>query len=353
MNFNKKIKMLFMILLMPCLIQGEYFDQQTIEKYTQENLSLLQWRAYKQMGYGALIAATIFGAGFAVLDSTNNMNYLAEKLREIPSKSQVNSQQKTSSSNMANYYNAAKSFVSNISWGVSVALSTAGITALSKSIASENGVLKNTYSDIIAAFTTPNISWYMQHYVPVYDRLESFKYCAVYFDMNSPFLVDVHNNAITMQYIQSLVKAGQEGNYFGYAQFLQRKAEVAVGNAQELLQYDECLAAYRYRKNNGQVIEEDTSLLNKMCEDHAKIVEDLEKIMGFVYAQLQYNKYTMTESEAEFFAGVTHKMHAFADHISSLLHGTENERQQASLQGKGLFTSAHEFELYLKTIFRS
>ena len=347
MKITIHIKMLVMMLLMPCLMQGESFDQQVIEKYTQENLSLLQWRAYKQMGYGALIAATVYGAGFAVLNSTSNFNYLAEKLRELPSKAHVDSQQ------TSGFFNTATSFVSSLSWSVSVALTSAGIVALSKSIASENGVLKNTYTDIIAAFTTPHVTWYMQHYVPVYDRLESFKYCAVYFDMNSPFLQNVHNNAITMQYIQSLVKAGQEGNYSGYAQFLQKKAEVAVGNAQELLQYDECLAAYRYRKNNGQVIEEDTSLLNKMRELHVNIVEDLEKIMGFVYAQLRYNKYTMTESETEFFTGVIKKMREYSDHISSLLHGTEAERQQASLQGIGLFTSAHEFELYLKTIFRS
>ena len=46
-------------------------------------------------------------------------------------------------------------------------------------------------------------------------------------------------------------------------------------------------------------------------------------------------------------------MRAYADHITFLLNATVAEREQASMQGNGMFTSAHEFELYCKTIFRS
>ena len=348
---NKNIQAFLLMFFIPCLMLGESFDQQSIQKHTQENLSLLQWRAYKQMGYGVLIAATVYGAGFAVLDSAKNINSVSEMLREFPHQTSIDSQKKST------VLHTALSWVSGISWSVSIAAVSSGVLALSKSIASKNGVLKNAYTDIIAAFTTPDISWYIQNYVPVYDRLESFKYCAIYFDMNSPFLVDVHSNAITMQYVESLIRAGQEKNQFGYAQFLQRKAELAVGNAQELLQYDECLAAYRFRKNSGQTVEEDSSLLNKMRELHADIVEDLEKLVGFFYALENYykDKHMVGDTEFEklFFKSVVEKMRAYADHISLLLNGTEAEREQASLQGNGLFTVAHEFELYLKTIVRS
>ena len=358
--YSMKMKTLFLLFLFPSLLQAEHFDHHVLKKYIQENLSLLEWRDYKQMGYGVVIGATILGAGYSVLTFNDNVQFMTEHVRTSQMQFLQNGLEQKGSYDprifqkpQATYFNSLTATVSSLSYNITMGLTSAAIVAFAKNIASKNGVLKNVYSDIIAAFTKPDVQWYIEHYVPLYEHLDSFKYCAVYFDMNSPFLIDVHSDAITLQYIQSLIESGKSGTVSGYAHFLQRKAEVAVGNAQELLQYDECLAAYRHRKNNGHVIEEDSSLLAMMHELHANIVEDLEKILGFIYALPEYHKHSMTEFEKEFLKEVTHKMRAYADHITFLLNATEAEREQASMQGNGMFTSAHEFELYCKTIFRS
>ncbi len=368
-----KIKMLLFVILMPCMMQAEYFDHFVIEKHKKENLALFASRFYKQLGYSAVIGTTAVGAGLSLLNFDVNMNYVAEKYKDIWAmllrlsalEKKINGvtnssadgaqpgpaiqpAQKTSS-----YGSAIVSLGSALTWNVTVALTSALIVGFAKSVASRNGVLKDVYSDMVAAYTKPDVNWYIEHYAPLYEHLDSFKYCAVYFDMHSPFLHDVHSNAITMQYIESLVQASQEARSVGYVQFLQRKAETSVGNAQALLKYDECLSAARYRKKHGQCIEEDNSLIQQMREHHIKIVEDLEKILGFIYAIKEYHNVKISESEKEFLSSVMKRMRLYAEHIAVLLDGTESEREQASLQGKGLFTQAHEFELYLKTIFRS
>lgn len=357
-----KYRLLFLIVLLSDLIQSKPFDHHEIKKYTQENLDLLKMRNYKQMGYAALIAATIYGAGCAVLDSTNNMNYLAGRLRELPSKAHLDSPQvkivsgnffNTFVSNATDLVYAAGSIATVLTYQVGMGLTSAAITAFAQSIASRNGILKNAYTDIIAAFTKPDVQWYIDHYVPIYDHLDSFKYCAIYFDMNSPFLVDVHNNAITMQYIESVIKSEQQGKFSGYAQFLQKKSESSVASAQELLKYDTCLAAYRYRKQLGQVVEEDNSLIVRMHELHSAIIEDVKRILGFIYALSEHHKHHIDDCEKKFLEEVAYKMSAYADYITWLLQATEDERDQASLQGKGMFTTAYEFQLYCKTIFRS
>ena len=360
-----KMKMFFLMFLMPCIMHAEYFDNDVILKHTKNNLAMLQLRLYKQKGYGALIGATVFGAGYSILTFNDNVAYMANTAKMHQMEAQTNLLKNIHDANKvlydsaifskpkATYFNSIAALVTDVTKLVVFGLTSSAVNAVAHSIASKNGVLKDAYSDIVATFTLPDENWYIEHYVPLYKHLDSFKYCAVYFDLNSPFLLDVHSNAITMQYIQTLIDAGQPGRVSGYAQFLQRKAQTAVGNAQELLQYDECLAAYRYRKQQGQTIEEDNSLLNKMHEFHTQIVEDLEKMVGFVYALSEHNMHSMDEFEKDSMQYIISKMRAYAERITSLLNGTDQEREQASLQGNGLFTAAHEFELYLRTIFRS
>lgn len=345
---NKNIKILFLMILIPCLIHGESFDQQTIDTYTQENLSLLQWRTYKQMGYGALIAATIFGAGYSVLNSNEHFTIINEGLKKVKGLEALANPQKK-----GNVATAIVSQAATLTYQVAMGLLASGITSFTASIASKNGFLKNAYNDVVAAFSLPDASWYIQHYVPVYSHIKRFKSCAVYFDIHSPFLLDVHNNAVTMRYIESLIQRDFQTRSAAYVQFLQKQAESSVAHAQDLLQYDACLAAYRYRKNSGEFIPEDESLLNKMRELHVMIVQDLEKIMGFIYAQEKYYNRMYNEVEKEFFQEIIGNMKAFDAAVTKLLNGTQFDREQASLQGKGLFTLIHEFDLYFSTIFIS
>jgi|GEM_PF-6835054 hypothetical protein len=327
--------------MMPCLMQGAHLDFQNIEQYKQESVSLLERRAFKQMGYGAFVAASVVYAGMSMI-ALNDNKTLSMFIKDY--RGFKDNENKT-------WMRALTSTVFKLSYEVGMGLLSSSIVGLTKGIVAHNGFVQNAYQDVVSSFTTPTIDWYIQYYVPLYKHLENFKTCAVYFDLDSPFLQDVHSNAITLRYVQGMMQGQDE--IAGYAQFLQRKAERDMSNAQALVQYDEQITAYRYRKAQGQTLQEDKLLLQKLRIIHAQLVQDIERIIGFIYAHAQYQGITPTQHEQEFLRLTISKVDSFLAQLYLLIDGFEQDRCQASSQGNGIFTIAHEFELYLKNTLQS